>query len=410
MTLLAGIVLGGLLFVQVVLWIADRLNLRSLRRAPPPGLEDLYDVDRYARSQDYVRAKTRFGFVVSGVGLAALLAFWFLGGFGAVDRWARAVYRGPVATGLLFLGAMGLLKSALGWPVAAYGTFRLEARFGFNRTTVKTFVMDRLKGLALAVVLGGPVVAALLWFFERGGPLAWVWAWATVTSFSLLLQFLAPTFILPLFNKFTPLPEGELRSAIFALAQKLNYPLTRLFVIDGSRRSSKGNAFFTGFGKNKRIALFDTLIQKQSVPELTAVLAHEIGHHKMRHVWKGFALGVLQTGGLFFLLGVALRWPALFEAFRVDTPSVHVGLALFGVVFAPLNLVLSLPLLAYSRKNEYEADRYAVDALGTGADLAAGLKKLSVDSLANLTPHPLYVALHHTHPPLVQRLAALHKI
>lgn len=410
MTTVAGVVLGGLLLVQAVLWLAEGLNLRALRRTPPPGLEHLYDAEKYARSQDYVRAKTRFGFLVSAVGLAALLAFWFLGGFGAVDRWARGGDRGPVLTGLFFLGAMALLKAALGWPFAAYATFRLEARFGFNRTTVKTFVMDRVKGLVLAAALGGPVLAALLWFFERGGDAAWLWAWATVTGFSLLLQFLAPTFILPLFNKFTPLPEGELRSAIFALAQKLDYPLTRLFVIDGSRRSSKGNAFFTGFGKNKRIALFDTLIQKQTVPELTAVLAHEIGHHKMRHVWKGFALGVLQTGGLFFLLGLALRWPALFEAFRVDTPSVHAGLALFGVVFAPLNLVLSLPLLAYSRKNEYEADRFAVDALGTGADLAAGLQKLSVDSLANLTPHPLYVWLHHTHPPLLQRLAALHKL
>jgi len=410
MTPVVGTVLAGLLLVQAVLWVADLLNLRSLRRTPPPGLEDLYDADRYARSQDYVRAKTRFGFVASGVGLAALLAFWFWGGFGAVDRWARAAGRGPIVTGLVFLGAMSLLKAVLGLPFAAHATFRLEARFGFNRTTVKTFLLDRVKGMLLAAALGGPLLAALLWFFDRWGGTAWLWAWATVTLFSLLLQFLAPTFILPLFNKFTPLPEGELRSAIFALAQKLNYPLTRLFVIDGSRRSSKGNAYFTGFGKNKRIALFDTLIQKQTVPELTAVLAHEIGHHKKHHMWKGFALGVLQTGGLFFLLGVALRWPALFAAFHVEVPSVHAGLALFGVVFAPVNLILSLPLLAYSRKNEHEADRYAVEALGTGADLAAGLKKLSADSLANLSPHPLTVWLHHTHPPLVERLAALHKI
>jgi STE24 endopeptidase len=410
MTELALVVLVGLLATQAALWVADVLNLRALRREPPPGFEDVYDAARYARSQDYVRAKTRFGFIVTGVGLLALLAFWFAGGFGAVDRWARGRAWGPVATGVVFLGVLSVLKSAVRLPFDVYATFRLEARFGFNRTTVKTFVLDRLKGLLLVAVLGGPILALLLWLFGRLGATAWLWAWGAVTAFSLLLQFIAPTIILPLFNKFTPLPAGELREAVFALAKKLNYPLAHLFVIDGSRRSSKGNAFFTGFGKNKKIALFDTLIQKQTVPELIGVLAHEIGHHKEHHVWKGFALGVAQTGGLFFLLSLALGWPALFAAFRVDAPSVHAGLALFGVIFAPANLLLSLPLLAYSRRNEYAADRYAARVLGTGRDLATGLKKLSADSLANLTPHPFYVGLHHTHPPLVERLAALHKL
>jgi Zn-dependent protease with chaperone function len=292
--------LGGSSGHPAALWVADVLNLRALRREPPPGFEDVYDAARYARSQDYVRAKTRFGFIVTGVGLLALLAFWFAGGFGAVDRWARGRAWGPVATGVVFLGVLSVLKSAVRLPFDVYATFRLEARFGFNRTTVKTFVLDRLKGLLLVAVLGGPILALLLWLFGRLGASAWLWAWGTVTVFSLLLQFIAPTVILPLFNKFTPLPDGELREAVFALAKKLNYPLAHLFVIDGSRRSSKGNAFFTGFGKNKKIALFDTLIQKQTVPELIGVLAHEIGHHKEHHVWKGFALGVAQTGRAFF--------------------------------------------------------------------------------------------------------------
>ncbi|MBK7545895.1 MAG: M48 family metallopeptidase [Elusimicrobia bacterium] len=410
MTPLAAVVLIGLLATQAVEWVAEVLNLRSLRRDPPPGFEDVYPPDRYARSQDYTRAKTKFGFVSSAVGLGVLVGFWFLGGFGTLDIWCRGWGFGPVTTGTLFLGTLFFLKQLLGIPFAGYATFRLEAKFGFNRTTLKTFLLDRLKGNLLAVVIGGPLVALLLWLFARLGSGAWLWAWGTVAAFSLFLQFIAPTLIMPLFNKFTPLPEGELRAAIFDLAKRLDYPLTNLFVIDGSRRSSKANAFFTGFGKNKRIALFDTLVQKQTVPELTGVLAHEIGHHKKHHVWVGFALGVLQSGGMFFLLSLSLGWEALFAAFRVDLPSVHAGFALFGVLFAPVNLLLTLPLLAYSRRNEFEADRFATEALGTGRDLATGLKKLSADSLANLTPHPFYVWIHHTHPPLVERLAALHKL
>lgn len=407
MSTLALILLFLILSVQLTEWAAEILNLLALRRDPPRGFEDVYDRDRYARAQDYARAKTRFGFVTSFLDLSVLLLFWFLDGFEWIDAGVRGLAWGPVPTGVLYLALLFALKQLWGLPFAAYATFGLEARFGFNRTTVRTFVTDRLKGYVLATVLGVPLLAGLIVVFGRWGHTAWVWAWAAVTAFSLILQFVAPTWILPLFNKFTPLSDGPLREAIFGLAKKLNYPLTRLFVMDGSRRSSKGNAFFTGFGKNKRIALFDTLVRNHTTEELVAVLAHEIGHHKKHHVWKGFALSVLQTGGMFFLLSLALGWPSMFEAFGVMRPSIHAGLALFGVLFSPVNFILALPLHAYSRRNEFEADRFAADALGTGRDLAAGLKKLAADSLANLTPHPFYVLLHYTHPPLPDRLKSL---
>lgn len=406
LTHLGFAIVGILIGIQLIEWTADLLNLNALKPDPPAGFEDVYDRKKYARAQEYTRAKTRFGFVSSLVKLIGLLTFWFLGGFGFWDRWVRGAGVSDLLTGVLYLGGLFALSELFALPFSIYGTFVLESRFGFNRTTARTFVLDRVKGLVLTVLIGGPLLALLLWFFGRWESVAWLWAWGAVTGFTLLLQFVAPTWILPLFNKFTPLPEGDLRRAIFDYARRVNYPLANLFVMDGSKRSAKGNAFFTGFGKNKRIALFDTLVEKQSVEELVAVLAHEIGHHKKGHIWKGFALSVAQTGATLFVLSLALKWPDLFEAFHV-TPSVHAGFAVFGILFAPVGFLLSLPLHALSRRHEFQADRYAADTLNSGKELVSGLRKLSADSLANLTPHPFYVVLHHTHPPLVERVRAL---
>jgi len=397
---------GALVVIQLVEWIADLLNLNALKKDPPPGFEDVYDREKYARAQEYTRAKTQFGFVSSSIKLVGLFGFWFLGGFGFVDQIVRSWNLSEIPTGVCYLGILFLLNEFFSLPFSIYATFVLEGRFGFNKTTPKTFVSDRLKGLMLAAVLGGPLLGLLLWFFQRWGASAWLWAWGAVTVFTLLLQFVAPTWILPLFNKFTPLPDGALRRAIFDYARRVGFPLSNLFVMDGSKRSAKGNAFFTGFGKNKRIALFDTLVEKQSVDELVGVLAHEIGHHKKGHVWKGFVLSAVQTGATLFVLSMALRWTALFDAFFVF-PSIHTGFAVFGLLFSPVSFLLSLPLHALSRRNEYEADRFAAETLGTGQALSSGLRKLSADSLANLTPHPFYVFLHHTHPPLVERVRAL---
>lgn len=409
MTAAALLLAGALVAVRAVETLAEVLNLRALQPVPPAGLETLYDGDRYARSQEYTRARTRFGWVSSWTGLLVLLAFWAGGGFEGVDRWVRQWGASELVAGLVYIGLLLFFKDLVSLPFQVHATFGLEERFGFNRTTPATFVMDRLKGYLLTLVLGGPLLAGLLWLFSRWGSSAWFWAWVWMTVFSVFLQFVAPTWIMPLFNKFTPLPDGELRREIFKYAQSVGFPLTNVFIMDGSKRSSKANAFFTGFGKNKRIALFDTLVAKHTVPEMVSVLAHEIGHYQKRHVIKGMFLGIAQSGVLFFFLGQALHGTALFDLFGIQTPSVHTGLAVFGVLYTPLAFLLEIPLQAYSRHNEFEADRYAVDTIGTPAPLAQGLKTLAASTLTNLTPHPFYVFLNHTHPPLRERLAALQR-
>jgi STE24 endopeptidase len=288
-----------------------------------------------------------------------------------------------------------------------YDTFVIEARFGFNKTTLATFLTDLLKSLGLAVGLGGPLLAGVMAFFAYAGPYAWVYCWLAMTVFTLGLQWLAPTWIMPLFNTFTPLEPGTLKDAILAYAGTVNFAVEDVFVIDGSRRSSKSNAFFTGFGKHKRIALFDTLIAGHTVSELVAVLAHEIGHYKMKHILRSMVLSILHLGVMFFLLSVFLHHEGLFQAFFVQQPSVYAGLVFFGMLYTPIELVLSIGMQIVSRHHEYEADRFAVDTFEEPAALAQALKKLSVHNLANLTPHPFYAFLHYSHPPMLQRLRAI---
>jgi len=342
--------------------------------------------------------------------LAVLLVFWLGGGFGWLDGRVRDLGLGAVGSGLVFIGILVAAKAVLGLPFAWYHTFVLEERFGFNRTDARTFWADRVKGLLLGALLGGVLLGAVLFFFERTGDAAWLWCWGATTAFLLVVQFVAPTWIFPLFNKFEPLGEGPLREALLTYAGQVGFPLRDVYVIDGSRRSSKANAFFTGFGKNKRVALFDTLIEKHEPGELVAVVAHEIGHFKKGHIVKGIVLGTLQMGVVFFLLSLVLRLggdSGLFEAFGVATPSTYVGLVVFGILYAPLDLLLSAGMQAFSRKNEFEADRFARETTGSGEALARALQKLSADHLDNLTPHPFYVGLHYSHPPLVARLRAL---
>ncbi len=387
--------------------LADLLNLRSLRTEVPEAFRDVYDAERYRRSQEYTRAKTRFGIVPETVGLAVLCAFWAAGGFAWLDRAVRGLGWGRVATGLAFIGALALAKSLLDLPFGWYRTFVLEERFGFNKTTARTFWADFAKGWLLALVLGAPLLAAILWFFERAGWAAWLWCWLATSLFALFVQFVAPTWILPLFNKFRPLESGELREAVLDYARRVAFPLEGLFVVDGSRRTTKANAFFTGFGRRKRIGLYDTLIEKHATDELVAIVAHEIGHYKRGHVLKSLVLGIAQAGAVFFLLSLALRHAGLFAAFGVSEPSTHAGLVFFGLLYAPLDLVLSFFLHAYSRRNEFEADAYARETTGRPESLARALARLSADALDNLTPHPLYVKLHYSHPPTVERVAAL---
>ena len=403
----AVLILAALLLEHGLNLVADLLNLRALRPDLPEEFRDVYDAERYRRSQDYTRVRTRFGLIPATFHLVVLLGFWFAGGFAWWDGAVRGMGLGPIASGLVFIAALALTRMLLGIPFRWYATFVIEERFGFNKTTPRTFWADLLKGLLLSVVLGGLLLAAILWFFAAAGAWAWVLCWVATTLFTVFVQFVAPTWILPLFNKFEPLEEGELRAAVLGYASEVAFPLQGMFVVDGSRRSTKANAFFTGFGRRKRVALFDTLIEKHDTGELVAIVAHEIGHYKLRHILKGMALGIVQAGVVFFLLSIFLRHAGLYAAFGVVEPSIHAGLVFFGLLFAPIDLVLSFFVQAFSRHNEFEADAFARRTTGTGERLVRALKRLAADSLENLTPHPFYVKLHYSHPPLPQRIDAL---
>ncbi|MBI3804070.1 MAG: M48 family metallopeptidase [Nitrospirae bacterium] len=387
--------------------LADFLNLRAMQTELPREFQGTYDPEAYRRSQEYTRVTTRFGIITATVNLIALLAFWFIGGFNLLDRAVRAAGFGPIFTGLIYIGLLILLRGLLSLPFRVYGTFVIEERFGFNKMTPALFFKDLLKGLALGIVLGAPLLAGLLAFFQYAGAAAWMYAWIATTLFLLFVQFIAPTWIMPIFNKFTPLGEGELREQILSYARSVHFPVEQIFVIDGSRRSSKANAFFSGFGRHQRIALFDTLIAKQTVPELVAVLAHEIGHYKKRHIVQGMALGILQTGVMLFLLSIFISHTGLYDAFYMQARSVYAGLVFFGLLFTPIESILSVFVQAFSRKNEYEADRFAAETFEQPEAMVSALKKLAVNHLSNLTPHPLHVILNDSHPPILDRIKAI---
>ena len=410
MNTFAVVILAALVGEYLLQLASGALNVRAFSPALPDEFAGVFDDEKYARARRYTATRTRFGLLRGAFDLAVVLVFWFAGGFAALDAAAQGLGHGPVVTGLLYVGALALASILLGLPFSAYSTFVIEARYGFNRTTAATFAADTLKGLALGALLGGLLLAVILAFFEWAGPLAWLWCWVAATAFLLAVQFIAPTWIMPLFNKFTPLEGGDLHDAILAYARKARFPLRGLFVVDGSRRSSKANAFFTGFGKNKRIGLFDTLVDDYSVPELVAVVAHEVGHYKKRHVWQRTALAIGHLGAMLWILSLFLGQEGLFAAFYVSEPSVHAGLVFFGLLFTPVELVLSVLVNFFSRRNEFEADRFAAETTGGGEPLIAALKKLSADNLSNLTPHPLAVCLDYSHPPVLQRIAALRRL
>ncbi|MDB4276155.1 M48 family metallopeptidase [Akkermansiaceae bacterium] len=404
----------SLLVALFVFWkldfIATLLTLKNLEPKLPEEFRGVWDDAKYAKAQDYERAQAKFGIISSISSLTLFLVFWFMGGFGWLDGLMRELGYGPIVTGLLFIGGMYLGSMLISLPFDIYSTFVLEEKFGFNKTTPATFVTDQIKGLVITALIGAPLMALILWIFLSVAN-AWIFAWLAVTVISLALTYLAPSLILPLFNKFTPLEDGELNEAIQAMAKKCDFPLTEISVMDGSKRSAKANAFFTGFGKRKKIALFDTLVEKQTTDELVAVLAHEIGHFKKKHIVQRLVLSVIQTAVIFFLLGLATNQDSVFgqqlySAFGVEY-SYAVGLVLFMIMFKPVSRIISIFMNMLSRKHEFEADTYASEAQGTPNNLVSALKKLSAENLSNLTPHPLEVFLDHSHPPVLTRIEAL---
>jgi STE24 endopeptidase len=407
MNAIAAVILVFLLLEFTLRLVADVLNLGSTRDESPEALRDGYEPGRYRNAQAYLRARTRLGWCSGAVLLAATLVFWFGGGFGWVDHRVRALGLGPVPSGLVYVGAIALLRAALSLPFRTYSVFVIESRFGFNTTGWKTFFLDGIKAALLSLAIGGPVLSSVLYLFETAGPFSWFYCWVALSFLMLCIQFIAPRWILPLFNTYTPLPAGELRSAIEAYARSVRFPLENIFVMDGSRRSTKSNAFFTGFGRHRRAALFDTLISSHSTSELLAVFAHEVGHFKKHHIAISLVVGVVQTGVYFFLFSRVVSFRELFHAFGVEQPSVYAGLVLFVLLCAPLDFLLGVVLNGWSRRREREADRFAVETTGDRPSLVQALRKLSAHNLSHLTPHPFYVFLNYSHPPLIERIRAI---
>lgn len=403
--ILISLVLNWLLGI-----ISNYCNEKHMAPHPPEDFRDVYDERKYSESQEYARANMRFSSVADTVSLVIMLSFILLGGFNWLDMHVRSMNLGPIVSGLVYIGVLGLASWAMSLPFEIYQTFVLESRFDFNNTTPKTFVVDQLKGILLAAVLGGGLLAGVLYFFESAGEWAWVWCWVLAVAFSLGLTYVAPIWILPLFNTFSPLKEGELRSALERYAQRADFELEGIFVMDGSRRTSKGNAFFTGFGRRKRIALFDTLIKEQNTDEITAVLAHEVGHSKRGHIRKQLILATIKTGIIFYLMSLFLYSEGLFDAFGMQHMSIYAGLVFFTLLYTPISMVLSVVGNYLSRRYEYEADAFAAETTGNPGAMISALKKLSANNLSNLTPHPLVVWLEYSHPPVLKRVRALKDI
>jgi len=410
MNIYAIIILSALFLDFAINLIANILNLKTFREELPEEFKGIYDTDTYHKSQDYNRMKTIFGLFVSSLSLAVTLLFWFAGGFNFLDTIVRSWNLTPILVGMIYIASLLLLRGLFVLPFTIVNTFVIEERFGFNKTTPAIFITDLLKGLALATLIGGPLLAGVLAFFQYAGAFAWLYCWIVTSLFSLFIQFIAPTWIMPIFNKFTPLEEGTLKESIMRYARSVNFSITDIFVIDGSRRSSKSNAFFTGFGKNKRVALFDTLVEKHGVPELVAILAHEIGHYKKLHIIQSMVINIFHTGVMFFLLSIFIGNEKLFQAFYMEHVSIYAGFIFFGMLYTPVEFVLSIFINMLSRNNEFQADRFASSTINNPETLVNALKNLSVHNLSNLRPHAFYVFFNYSHPPVLKRIKAIRKI
>ena len=400
-----AIIIGGY-FLELII---DTLNVKHAKTDLPREFEGTYDADKYRKSQEYLKENTRFSIITDSIMTPLTIAFILFGGFNVIDQFARSFGLGPIPTGLVFAGLLMFASQIIHLPFSIYDTFVIEEKYGFNKTSPKTFFLDILKGWGLAVVIGGPLFSLVLWFFEKTGPWAWAYCWAAVTIFQLFFMFIAPVVILPLFNKFTLLEEGALKDAVEGYARAHNFKMKGVFTMDGSKRSTKSNAFFTGFGRFRRIVLFDTLIQKHKVEELVSILAHEMGHFKKGHILKSLIISILTMGLMFFILSLFINNRELFDAFKMKETSIYGSLLFFGFLYGPIEMILSIFGNMLSRKHEFEADLYAVKTYGRPMFFIEALKKLSVDNLSNLTPHPLKVFLSYSHPPVLDRIRAIRK-
>jgi STE24 endopeptidase len=400
--IIIGILLLDFLFEKYL----DYLNKTKWSNTIPEAVKGIYDEDKYKKQQAYQKENHKFGILSSSFSLVITLAMFLFYGFALVNNWAWSFTENAILAALIFFGIIMFVSDIINTPFSIYDTFKIEEKYGFNKTTPKIFILDKLKGWLVSALIGGGLLALIIFIYQLTGNLFWIYAWVVISAFSIFMAMFYSNIIVPLFNKQTPLEEGELRDAISAFSQKVGFKLDNIFVIDGSKRSTKANAYFTGLGSKKRIVLYDTLINDLNIEELVAVLAHEIGHNKKKHVIQSLLIGLVQTGVVLFLFGLLVNNPSLSNALGVTEPNFHIGLIAFGVLYSPVSFFLDIFMNMLSRKNEYQADRFAAENYKPEA-LAGALKKLSVNNLSNLTPHKSYVFFHYSHPTLLQRLAYL---
>ena len=401
------IIIGALIVEYLLSTISSVLNMNSITTTIPDGFQEFYDDKKYSKSQEYLKDKTKLGLYSSTFSLILTLIVIQFGLFGFLDEFVRSNSTHYIISGLLFFGILFLINDILNIPFSLYSTFVVEEKYGFNKTSIHTFIADKCKGYGLTIVFGSAIMVPVFYFFNTFQDNGWWIAWALMTAFMIAVQPLFVHVIAPMFNKFTPLKDGDLKVAIEDFAKKVSFPIGRIDIMDGSKRSAHSNAYFSGFGKSRRIALFDTLLDKHSTEEIVSVVAHEIGHYKKKHIITGTILGILETGIMLFIFNLFMNDSDLFAVFSVDTVSIYCGLVFFSMLYSPISMVTSIFTTAMSRKNEFEADAYALETTQKPEPLISMLKGLSASNLSHLTPHPLMVFLSYSHPPVVDRIAAV---
>jgi len=400
--IIIGIIVLDFLFEKYL----GYLNTTKWSDTLPQELNGIYDKEKYKKQQAYQRENHRFGIITSSFSFSVTLSMFLFFGFALVDGWAWNFSSNAILAALIFFGLLMFVSDILNTPFSIYDTFKIEEKYGFNKTTAKTFVLDKIKGWLIGALIGGGLLALLIFIYQKTQGMFWIYAWVVISAFSIFMAMFYSNLIVPLFNKQTPLEDGELRDAINKFSEKVGFKLDNIFVINGSKRSTKANAYFTGLGSKKRIVLYDTLINDLEINELVGVLAHEIGHNKRKHVIQGLLIGLVQTGIVLFIFSLLINNQNLSKALGVEEPNFHIGLVAFGILYSPVSFILGIFMNMLSRKNEYQADEFAA-VNHNPESLASALKKLSVTNLSNLTPHKSYVFFHYSHPTLLQRLAHL---
>lgn len=386
--------------------VLEVLNHKSFLQKVPPELADVFDQEEYHKAKNYQNANYSFGLLQKAFSFFSTLIFLLAGGFNWLDQSLRTVTDNPYVLALLFFGILFFIGNLAAIPFAYYHTFKIESKFGFNKTTIKTFIKDILKGWGLTIIFGGTLLSIVIWFLQWAGTQFWLYVWVVFVLFMLVINLFYSKLIVPLFNKQEPLSTGPLKLKIELYAEKVGFQLQHIFVIDGSKRSTKANAYFSGFGKQKRVTLFDTLINDLEQEEIVAVLAHEVGHYKKRHIVVNLAASVITTGFTLFVLSLFINNPDLSKAIKVQVPSYHAALLAFGSLYSPISTLTGIIMNYLSRKFEFQADNYAKTTYAA-QPLISSLKKLSKNNLSNLSPHPAYVFMYYSHPPLVERIRNL---